>query len=633
MASVDSLEKDKAMDLAEDSREAEWKHASFVAELFRGNFRWDLIYPFPLQDPEDQRIGDEMIEKVRPVLEHYINPSEVDRTGHLPQEAVDALAAIGVFGMKIPTEYGGLGFSQTNYSRVCAFIGTYCSSTVSWVSAHQSIGAPQPLRLFGTEEQKQKYLPRLAKGAISAFALTEPGVGSDPARMATTATPSDDGSYYLLNGEKLWCTNGTRAELIVVMAKTPSVTHDGKERQQISAFIVETDSPGFEVAHQCSFMGCRAIANGLLRFNNVKVPAENIIGKPGQGLKIALTTLNAGRLVIPAGAAGGGKAAIHHAQKWCKERVQWGQPIGKHQSVAKKLANLTADTFAMESITWLTCGMYDRGGFDIRLEAAMAKYYCTETGWNLVDDFVQIRGGRGYETAESLAARGEEPIAAERMMRNARIARIVEGSSEIMQLIIAREAMDTHLQFILPMMKAGSKVEKKAIRKKMARFYLAWYPKLWLPASAPSTAQLNAANQDHLAFIAKTSKRLARSLFHTMAKHRQKLENEQLLLANYVDIGTDLFAMAASLAHAESLLRHHSDNQSVQPLVDLFCRNARKRIEQNFRDTKNNHNRLFTKVANKVLDQEYAWMVEGVYTESPPVGEHMFARQEHTARE
>lgn len=622
---MDPLDKDKAMDLAEDSREAEWAHASFVAELFRGAFRWDLIHPFPLQDPDDKAIGDGFIDKVRAVLEAHVNPSEVDRTGWLPQEAVDALAQIGAFGMKIPTEYGGLGFSTTNYARVCAFIGTYCSSTASWVSAHQSIGVPQPLCLFGTDAQKQKYLPRLASGAISAFALTEPGVGSDPARMTTTATPSDDGSYYLLNGEKLWCTNGTRADLIVVMAKTPPAMVNGKERQQISAFIVETTTPGFEVVHACAFMGCRAIANGLLRFTNVKVPAENLIGKPGQGLKIALTTLNAGRLSLPAGAAGGAKLALHHAQRWCNERVQWGQPIGKHQAIAKKLANLAADTFAMESVTWLTCAMYDRGGFDIRIEAAMAKYFCTETAWRIADDFIQMRGGRGYETAESLAARGEEPIAAERMMRNARIARIVEGSSEIMQLIIAREAMDTHLQFILPLLKAKSRPEKSAIVRRMIAFYAKWYPKQWLPSGSPQDVHhLNGTNQDHLAFASKTAKRLARRLFHTMARYQQRLEKEQLLLANFVDIGTDLFVMAATLSHAERLMRDDPNQQSVQSLADLVCRNARKRIRQNFRDARVNHNRLVTAVANRVLDDDYAWLVHGVYTDSPPVGAHDF---------
>ncbi|MCC6154137.1 MAG: acyl-CoA dehydrogenase family protein, partial [Candidatus Hydrogenedentes bacterium] len=338
MASHDH-EKQAAMDLAEDSRQTSWDHPSFVAELFKGNFRFDLISPFPEQSAEDKRIGDEYMEKVRVVMEQYIDPEKVDREEEVPREALRALADIGCFGLKIPTEYGGLGMSQTNYNRIVSYIASYCASTSVYISSHLSIGVPQPLKLFGTKAQKEKFLPRLAKGAISAFALTEPSVGSDPAKMATTATPSEDGSYYLLNGEKLWCTNGPVAELLVVMCVTPPKIVNGKEKKQISAFVVETDTPGFEVVHVCRFMGVRGIRNGLLRFTNVKVPAENLIGKTGDGLKIALTTLNTGRLTVPATCAGGGKQALHHLKDWVNERVQWGAPIAKHQAVGKKLAD------------------------------------------------------------------------------------------------------------------------------------------------------------------------------------------------------------------------------------------------------------------------------------------------------
>ena len=334
-------EKQAAMDLAEDSRQSTWDHPSFVAELFNGRFRWDLISPFPEQDPEDKRIGDEYMEKIRTVMEKYIDPEKVDRDQEVPREALRALADIGCFGIKIPKEYGGLGMSQTNYNRIVSYIATYCASTSVYISSHLSIGVPQPLKLFGTKAQKEKYLPRLAKGAISAFALTEPSVGSDPAKMGTTATPSEDGSYYLLNGEKLWCTNGPVAELLVVMCVTPPKIVNGKEKKQISAFVVETDTPGFEVVHVCRFMGVRGIQNGLLRFTNVKVPAENLIGKGGDGLKIALTTLNTGRLTVPATCAGGGKSAMRMLREWVNERVQWGAPIAKHQAVGKKRQRLS----------------------------------------------------------------------------------------------------------------------------------------------------------------------------------------------------------------------------------------------------------------------------------------------------
>lgn len=619
MKITDNQDKQKALDLAEDSRETEWKFPSFIAELFRGDFRWDLIHPWLEQDPEDKRIGDDYIERIRPVLERNIDPDRVDREGDVPREAVAALAEAGCFGLKIPKEYGGLGLSQTNYNRVVAFIGSYCQSTAVWISAHQSIGVPQPLKIFGTEEQKKKYLPKFAKGAISAFALTEPNVGSDPARMTTTATPSEDGTYYTLNGDKLWCTNGTVADILIAMAVTPPKMVNGKEKTQITAFIVEADSPGFEIVHRCDFMGIRGIQNGLLRFNNVKVPAENIIGKPGDGLKIALTTLNTGRLTMPGVSAGGGKACVHFARQWCNERVQWGAPIGKHQAVAAFVSNIAANTFAMESMSLLSCAFVDRGKADIRLEAAMAKYFCTEMGWQVTDDFVQVRGGRGYETADSLRARGEAPIPAERMLRDARISRIIEGTSQIMQLFIAREAMDTHMRRMLPLMLSKDSLSKKIpLIIEAFEFYSRWYPKQWLPRSQNyNVRHLSADNQEHLRYINGAGRRLARSLFHAMGKYRQKLEKEQLLLACFVDIGTDLFAMAASLSHAEYLLSKSPEDKTLQDLVNLFCLNARERIEQNFRRVKQgvSQNHLKDKVASALMDGAYEWMTKDVYTD------------------
>ena len=615
MASHDH-EKQAAMDLAEDSRQISWDHPSFVAELFKGNFRFDLISPFPEQSAEDKRIGDEYMEKVRVVMEQYIDPEKVDREEEVPREALRALADIGCFGLKIPKEYGGLGMSQTNYNRIVSYIASYCASTSVYISSHLSIGVPQPLKLFGTKAQKEKFLPRLAKGAISAFALTEPSVGSDPAKMATTATPSEDGSYYLLNGEKLWCTNGPVAELLVVMCVTPPKIVNGKEKKQISAFVVDTDTPGFEVVHVCRFMGVRGIQNGLLRFTNVKVPAENLIGKTGDGLKIALTTLNTGRLTVPATCAGGGKAALRHLQDWVNDRVQWGAPIHKHQAVGKKLADAASNTFAMEAINDLACALAERGDADIRLESAMAKYYCTETGWKMCDDVLQVRGGRGFETAASLRARGEKPMAVEMSMRNARISRIIEGTSEIMQLFIAREAMDTHVSRVMPILmpRPGQKDSKFQAIMKAFKFYALWYPKTWMPASVGvTTKHLSKSNVDHLHYIARTAKRLARTMFHTMAKFGPKLEFEQLVLASFVDIGTDLFAMSTCLARAEKLLSRNPNDEDLQNLVDYFCSSARERIKNNLMHVSRNHNRLLNKVSRAYAAGKFAWMDDAIY--------------------
>ncbi|MBL8012877.1 MAG: acyl-CoA dehydrogenase family protein, partial [Candidatus Omnitrophica bacterium] len=272
-----SEEKRKSLEFAEDAREQEWKHPSFALKLFHGEVDFNLIHPFPQQTPEEKNAGDEYLVRMEKFLREKLDPNEVDRTYQISKEVMEGLGKMGAFAIKIPKIYGGLGFSQVNYNRVMHMISSYCGSTAVLLSAHQSIGVPQPLKLFGTEEQKKKFLPMFAEGKVSAFALTEPTVGSDPRQMKTIAAPTEDGKHFIINGEKLWCTNGVIADVIVVMAVTPSKVVKGKEIKQITAFIVETKTPGFEVVHRCSFMGLHGIQNGLLRFKDVKVPRENII--------------------------------------------------------------------------------------------------------------------------------------------------------------------------------------------------------------------------------------------------------------------------------------------------------------------------------------------------------------------
>jgi alkylation response protein AidB-like acyl-CoA dehydrogenase len=622
---MDSNAKDVSMQLAEDARQAEWENVSFTAEVFKGNFRWDLLHPFPAQSPEDKKIGDDYIEKIRPVVEKAIDPWKIDEEGEYPPEALDALAAAGLFGMKIPKEYGGLGFSVTNYGRVLGFLGGYCATTVAYVSAHQSIGVPQPLKEFGTEEQKRKYLPRLAKGEISAFALTEPGVGSDPARMTTTATPSADGKYYTLNGDKLWCTNVTdpKTTLIAVLARTPDkLLPNGRKLPQISCFVVETAWPGVERVRRSRFMGLRGLANGVITFTDVRVPAENLIGKPGEGLKIALATLNVGRLGIPAAAIGGGMAMVDDAKWWTSTRQQWGQPIGKHQAVAKMISGYMAQLFAMKAMVQVACAFADHKNADIRLEAAAAKYWCSETLWKMFDDYLQVRGGRGYERATSLYQRGDRPTAIEMAMRDARINRIFEGSSQVMHLIMAREALDTHFKLMMPILqpKPGQKVSKGGAAMKAAAFYATWLPKLYLPGGGGrlDAPHLDPSNRKHLAWTATTSKVLARRLFGTMAKFGPKLETEQVILGNFVDIGVDLFVMGATLSYADHLVAINPADKSPLELADLFCNEARRRIDGNFRAVKGNFNRSYGKVAGLLMEGKLDWLARGAINPIPP---------------
>jgi|GEM_PF-110 len=593
-----------ALELTEAAREVTHK-SSFVSGLFMGTF--GLPQTFPLQSAEDRDRGDLFLQKLESILRDKVDPDEIDRSGEIPAPVIEELAKLGAFGIKISTEYGGLGLSQTNYCRAAMLLGSYCGNLTALLSAHQSIGVPQPLILFGTEEQKRKYLPRVARGEISAFALTESGAGSDPATMQTHAEPAPDGKSFILNGEKLWCTNGTKAGVIVVMAKTPSKMVGGKSKDQITAFIVETDWPGVEVTHRCHFMGLKALYNGVMRFTNVRVPRENILLAEGKGLRVALTTLNTGRLTLPAACVGLAKRCLDITRRWAAERTQWGAPIGKHAAIADKIARMAANTFAMESMTMLAASAVDQDKHaDVRLEAAMCKMWGSEQSWEIVNDAMQVRGGRGYETAASLKARGEQPIPLERFLRDSRINTIFEGSSEIMRLFIAREALDPHLKVSAAALNSKLPLSQRArAAAKATLFYAGWYPKQWLPTEwfkvrGSDTARLSR----HFRYAARTSRKLARAMFHAMLRHGPKLERQQLLLGRFVDIGTEIFAITATCLRAERLMRGEAagvNKAELLHLVDYFCRASSLRIEEKFRGVRRNADQASYRLAQQVL--------------------------------
>ena len=372
--------------------------------------------------------------------------------------------------------------------------------------------------------------------------------------------------------------------------------------------------PGVEVVHRCEFMGLKGIENGVIRFTNVHVPKDDLLLAEGRGLKLALVTLNTGRLTLPASCAAGAKRALEICRVWANERVQWGQPIGRHDAIAQLLAEMAATTFAMEAISDLASAMADMGNRDIRLEAAVAKMWNSEEGWKIVDRAMQIRGGRGYETADSLRARGEPPVPVERMMRDYRINLIFEGSSEIMRLFIAREALDRHLAVSAKLFdKKLSRKERLAALPKFVGFYSTWYPTRWAGWGRWPRFKDFGPLSKHVQYLERTTRRLSRAIFHLMATHGPKLERRQALLFRAVDIGADLFAMSAAVSRADGMRRSRApEARSAVELADVFCRMMRRRIAASFDAIGSNDDVRKYRTARRLLDGEHKWLERGM---------------------
>jgi alkylation response protein AidB-like acyl-CoA dehydrogenase len=609
----------EARAVAEEARESGWSKPSFAKELYLGRFSLDLVHPHPRPAPEEAAKAAKFLAELRAYCE-TLDGTVIERESRIPDEYVKGLAELGCFGVKIPVEFGGLGLTQVAYNQALMLVGSVHSTLGVLLSAHQSIGVPEPLKLAGTPEQKAKFLPRCAKGAVSAFLLTEPDVGSDPARLATSATPTDDGEAYELNGVKLWTTNGVVAELLVVMARVPK---SDDRRGGVTAFIVEADSPGITVERRNAFMGLRGIENGVTRFHNVRVPKENVVGGEGKGLRIALATLNTGRLSIPALCAGAGKWCLKIAREWSSERVQWGKPLAQHGAVASKISFIAATTYALEAVLDLSAHMSDEGRNDIRIEAALAKLWASEMSCLIADELMQIRGGRGYETAESLAARGERAVPVEQMVRDLRINRIFEGSSEIMHLLIAREAVDAHLSAAGDLANAEADVKSKAkAAAKASGFYAKWLPQLVTgKGQVPTSYREFGALAGHLRYVERTARKLARSTFYGMARWQAALEQRQGFLGRIVDIGAELFAMSASCVRAE-MQRGDDPSQgaAAYELAEAFCRQSRLRIEKLFDALWDNTDDLDYRLTADVLKGRHAWLEEGVLDPSEGTG-------------
>ncbi|MGB9374821.1 MAG: acyl-CoA dehydrogenase family protein [Jiangellales bacterium] len=584
---------------------------SFGKELFLGHFRLDLIAPFPEEEPAVAAETAAYLEKIRQVCEtewREVGP-EIERTGVVPEYVVKGLADLGAFGMKIPKDYGGLGLSQVAYNKALALVTQVHSSLGVLLSAHQSIGVPQPLKSHGSEEQKRKYLPRCAQGAITACLLTEPNTGTDLAHTATTAVPTEDDEAYILNGVKLWTTNGVIAELVVVLASIPrSETHRGG----LSTFIVELDSPGITVERRNEFMGLRGIENGVTRFHDVRVPKENLLGKEGKGLAVALSTLNVGRLSIPGMSAGAGKWSTKVASEWVAARSSMGKPIGKYEAIASKVSFMAATTFALDAMQEMTSIMADQKRNDIRVESAIAKLFASEMGWRIADELVQVRGGRGYETAASLQARGERAVNAEGSLRDQRINRVFEGATEIMYLALAREAMEEHQKNGFALFDPDVDLaEKRKVAANAAKYYAGYLPTLAVgKGHNPNAYGEYGTLAKHLRYIDRRSQRMARNVIYGLGRYATGMLHKQMFMSRIVLIGTELYAQACAIVAAERINSKVGGQQGEEAyaLADAFCRQSRLRIDDHFTGLWKNTDELDRRLTGKMMDGNYSWL-------------------------
>lgn len=608
-------------------------HPSFVGSLFDGAPNLDLVFPFPVQAIEDKRTGDAVCAKMRRFIRDQLDADAIERTGQIPRSVLDGLADIGAFGLKIPEEYGGLGLSLTNYNRVLQLIASVSPALGLLLSAHQSVGVAQALLLFGSEEQRVLYLPQLAKGKISAFALTEPRAGSDPANITTTAvlggkssgTPDQDQAselhnftgHYIINGEKLWCSNGTIADFMTLMAKVEG---------RITAFIVPMNTPGVEVVQRCEFMGFRGLENAYLRLTDVRIPKENIIGQVGEGLKIALTTLNTGRISVAAMSLGMAKQVYEPTLSWTASRKQLGNQIGKHELNTHKLAYIATHIFASEAVTKLVSSYAERKDVDFRVEGAIAKLVSSQYLQQILDHAMALRGGRGYEKSDSLRKRkGETTFPMERLLRDGRLFVIVEGASEVMKLFISREVMAPHMRLALKWL-LNTQDGFPAIISNLGRYYIPWYTRQVLPQSEKAIRLSDPQLTEHVRYVESVSKRLARLLFQQLmrtlpaylrtrgqfavdgnTKSFQKatldlinnFARRQASIVRFTEIGVELFMMATVCSYAESFLEHQ--RAAASELAHLFCLEARKRVEERFAAIRENHDELATRVGLNAL--------------------------------
>jgi len=602
--------------VAETAREKA-SYAGFLAGLFETNVRWELFTSIGI--PETSPSARNFIEQFRAAITP-LDPERVDSEGELPEPLLKTLAELGAFGIKIPTRFGGQEFTQYEYQKVATLCGSVDASLTVLLSAAQSIGVPEPLRLFGTEAQKAKYLPRLARGEVSGFALTEKHVGCDIAKVETYAvrvTENGQTVGYRLSGEKLFITNSAKQDgeflssMLVVIARIvdrQEELQESRAQKRYGAFIVETQWTGCSVT-RLRFEGVRGIYNGAPTFTNVFVPIENRLGSEDDGLRIALATLTVGRLTLPAACLGGLKQCLSVMRWWGRTRVQWNKPIGEHSLIGEKLCRAAAYTLALEAVMAF-CGAWANRKGDLRLESAAAKIIGSEWYWDVVNDLFQVRGGRGYMTVESQRKCGEQGIPVMRMLRDARINLVWEGTSEILRIWMAREALSPYIEKGIAFLQGSPSQRAEA-----SLYYARTALRSCLPPlhGRRNSKVFGKDNAQWVRFIESCSRSVTRATVAATLRHRQSLHKKQLLLQHLVNDSLLLFPMAATLWFSSQ--PEMRTKPGIRELASYFCQDVEEKLYPASSPTRrirgHKKDRTVYKLAQSIMQGEYVWLEEG----------------------
>ena len=620
----------KGLERIEEARERVTGY-SFMAGLFEGKPDFSLLLA-PEESREQTAAWDEFRPRLETFLTTHVDPDEIERTAKIPDSVLRGLFALGAFGMKIPLEYGGLGFSYTNYGRALMLIASWSNILALTVAVPQSIGIAMPILLFGSEKQKRTYLPIVAREAVSAFALTESITGSDAANIRTEAVLDLGSAAFMVNGEKLWCTNGSIARYVTLIARVPAKQEQhgghtvwipvpgGKDAddQVHTAFILDMNSPGVKIRQRCQFEGCRGIENAYMTFTDVRIPAANVIGEVGRGLKYALTILNVGRAIsIPAICLGMAKQAWQPTLDRANQRVTFQKPLSERQTQRMRVGRMATNLFAMEAVSSTLWHMADQHSYDVRIEAAMAKIFCSERTIQFLKDAQIMFGGMGYETSDSKRDRGEPAFGIEQLVRDAEMYRIGEGATDILRPFVAREGLNTHLERARNYLDEQMTGLRRLIElRRLFSFYLPWYVRQWTPKPLPVGPEFEHPRvRPKLAFVERTSRRLARAIVYAMLSQRHAFQDDQGRQNRIEIIGEDLLVIAVTALVTERQERIDG-NRTGWDLAEEVFREATQRIDHNIRGLIYNRDALVTVVGKNALSGTYPSLSDGIIRRS-----------------